>query len=343
MKSKEEIFDLLGKMQFEKLFEELDNFFSDENDSYNGLVKEYIDRPGNFNVADFAKRLRVLINRNYEIKTSVPANNELDYYGALCELDFKLQTLNFQRIYRNKKIAAFLLHGDSDEQANDINWLCNQLLYKEKLVNTKPIIIDFDSKLGGSFERLLEEFYDFFNLREKILKEKKPIASIRNSIQKQLVAGNFICIIKSPECLLNNTDELLKLFNDFLIYLDEEIVHETNNSLIFLFVESKLVAYHEDLQEYFFCYNDQNAKSYLADIVDSEEIKIIDIAPFGKIIEDDINKWVDWSLEYPELYANIKNLRPQINEILQKGNYPFQVIKQICKKLNIEINHTWIK
>jgi hypothetical protein len=343
MMQKEEILDLLRKGDFAELFEELENFFKRKDDRLNALIDEYINRSGIFNMAEFMSRLRVFINRNYNLQLQSTQFNELDYYDALCELDFKLQTHYFQRIYKHKKIAAFLLHGETDELGSDIRWLYNQLLYKEGLSKERPIVIDFSSKLGGSFGRLLEEFFIAFQVDTETGNPTRHIARLRSQLENRLKVGHFVCIIKSPECLLGNKGELCKLFNDFLTFLDDHIVQEDPRyGLIFLFIEEKLVDYHCLEAQYFISFNEENKKNYSSYAVNCRDLKIIDLAPISKIKESDITDWIEWSLLNRELYEKTRLIAGREKEILQEGNNPYQVIQKICKELNIEIEKRWI-
>jgi hypothetical protein len=344
MTSKEEIFDLINKFELDKAFEELNKFFLRQNDSLNTLINEFVSRPDNFNTAQFMTRLKIFINTNYHCQPSKNRPHpEIDFYDVLCELDFKIQTLNFQRIYKNKKIAAFLLHGESDEKGSDVNWLYHQLLYKEGLVNDKYITIDFGSKLGGSFERLLEEFFIRFEIDTNTGNRTRQIAQLRSKIESKLNIDHFVCIIKSPDNILNNEAELCKLFTDFLSFMDNQIVQENhNNSFILLFLEGKLADYKLKDNKYFFWFSENQEDDYPLNVVKCPDVKIIDLAPIRKIKEMDITEWIKWSLLNPAIYNKVSGFDGKEKEILKEGANPFQVIKRICSDLNIKFEDRWI-
>jgi len=344
MTTKEEIFDLINKGELAEAFEELNKYFLDQNDSLNALMNEYVNQPNNFSPAQFMSRLKTFINANYKcISHGNSFKPEIDFYDALCEIDFKLQTLNFQRIYKNKKIAAFLLHGECDEKGNDVNWLYNQLLYKEGLINDRFITIDLGSKLGGSFERLLEEFFIRFEIDPVAGNRTKQIAQLRNKIENKLKIDHFVCLIKGPDNILSNETELNALFSDFLSFMDNQIVQENhNNSLILLFIEPKLADYKLKDDKYFFWFRDNLKDDYPLTVVNCQDVKIIDLAPIKKIQERDITDWIKWSLETPAIYKKISCFKGKEKDILQSGDNPFQVIKKICSDLNIKIEEKWI-
>jgi hypothetical protein len=344
MISKEQIFDLINRDNLFEAFEELNKFFDGNNDTLNALRNEFVDQPNNFSKAAYTSRLKMFISRNYLYQ---PPKNKAepprDFYDTLCDLNFKLQTLNFQSIYKNKQIAAFLLHGDHDDTGSDVTWLYNQLLHVENLENDRYITIDFRSKLGGSFERMLEEFFIRFEIDVTTGNRTKHIAQLRSKIENKLAIDHFVCVVKGPDNILGNEAELCKLVNDFLSFMDNNIVQEgNNNSLIFLFVENKPADYRYKDDKYFFWFKESEEDTYPLHVVSCTDVKIIDLAPIRKVKESDITKWIARSLVTPAVYNKIRCFNGREKDILREGDNPFQVIQKICSDLNIKIEDKWI-
>ncbi|MGB8193141.1 MAG: hypothetical protein WCF67_14530 [Chitinophagaceae bacterium] len=345
MKSKEEIYGLISKNQLYEALEELKLFFGDGNDTLNNFINDFINPPDNHNHVRFIGRLKMFIGNFYKpapVARIVP-QAELDFYDALCEFDFKLQTSNFHLIYRNRKIAAFLLHGDSDEHGNDVRWLYNQLLHVEGLLNDKHITIDCSSALGGSFERFIQELFIKFEIDTSVGNRQKQIAALRSELEDRLKEDHFVCIIKGPENILNNEQELHRLYTEFLSFMDVNIVRKQHsNSLIILFIENKLANYDLKEDKYFFWFNENEKDAHPINAVKCEDVRIIDLAPIQAIEEADIIKWIGWSLTSPSVYKKVCCFNDDPKAVLKEGNKPYQVIKNICAQLNIKMNDKWI-
>jgi hypothetical protein len=343
MLSKKDIFSLISTGDYVEAFAELNKYFLKRNDSLNALEKELINQPMYFNPALFNTRLKLFINSEYPEDLPEPnkEKHHADDYELLCEIDFKIQTENFQSIYQHKKIAAFLLHGETDEQGNDSKWLYNQILHKEGLVRDKSVIIDFSSPLGGSFERLLEEFYLKFEI-EAVDKQIDKIDLLRDEIEERLKADHLVCIIKSPGSILNEESELCKLFDNFLCFMNKHVVRRKHkHSFVILFVEDKLVDYKCKEDKYFFWFDAELQSEYSINAAECSDLKIIDLAPIERIKKEDIIKWIQLSLRLrPDVSEKIINSKAKY--ILQAGNTPYKAIENICKDLDIIIQAKWI-
>jgi hypothetical protein len=89
-------------------------------------------------------------------------------------------------------------------------------------------------------------------------------------------------------------------------------------------------------------FQEDNESVYLKEAIDTEVIKIIDLAPVGKVQESDISSWISAGMKRgKEVYSKIACYRGKEKDMLAKGSNPYQVIEQICKDLNVIIKDTW--
>jgi hypothetical protein len=342
--SESKINELIAQDLLYDLFIELGKFFKQGNDELNGLMTEYINPPANYNPVVFIKRLRLFIMRNYHYPVVDKRQTEIDDYTMLCELDFKLQTKHFKSLYRHKKIAAFLAHGENDEHGNDVKWLYNQLLHQEGLLRQKNIVIDFGTSSLGTFEEFLDELFLYFNIDTNSGSGVKHMIDLRSEWEELLKSENLVVIIKSPEYLLSDKNEVKKLFNEFFYFMDLHLrPRNENHSLIFLFLESKKIDYHLENETCFISFDIENPRKHANKAKSCADFKIIDLAPITRLEEEDIEDWIDWSLTKYEITSRIEQFRNQEKALLADGEYPFQVITKICSKLNIQIEKEWIQ
>jgi hypothetical protein len=342
-KSKKEIFDLLNQFHFPELFQELDSFFKKNNDSYNALISEYVHPPGTFVPSEFAKRLRVFINRNYEPGGTTKGTDKVDFYDALCNLDFKIQTEHFKRIYKYKKVAAFLLHSNIKDGGSDIRWLCNQLLYKESLLDYDPLIIDLNSSAGCSLDRLFEEFFAAFEVTTSVGSPEDHLLDLRGSLENRLMGGPYVCIVQGPQQLLANEVELDNLFKKFFSFMNRVRQKDHKNPIIFLLAENRIIDYNLQRDKFFIWYDKSRRENYASNAVYCTDFKIIDLGPVEKLEVKDIKSWIDWSLTVTGLFEKLSSIRGKEEAILQKGKEPYKVIESICSELQIPIESKWIK
>lgn len=280
--------------------------------------------------------LKVVVDRNESGKRT---ESSVDPYEMLCELDFKLQSEHF-KLHKYKKIAAFLLHGKQEE---DVRWLCNQLLYKQDLLNEKYILIDLGPLPGGAFDRILNEFYSRYEIAPAPDPEERMV-ELRAELEKRLKLGPIVCIIKRPEKLFNHKTELDGFFDGFLHFLKKNVAWKKfNNPIIFLFVEQHSSNYACRDEDYFLWYKDADKHQHFSKGEACHEPRIIDLAPIQKIEKDDIGQWIKWSRDHRPIYDRLKQYSGQEHSLLTDGDYPFQVIQKICQDLNIKIEEEWIR
>lgn len=344
--TKEQIFELIRQDGALSALEALMDIFPD-NDQLNNLMDELIEKPNNFNKVEHLGRLRLFVSKN--LKSTAPVNIPAQkqtadvIYDILCEIDFKLQTKHF-KIYKHKTVSAFLLHGNSDENGNDMKWLYNQLLYKEKLLQERCITIDFNSVLGGSFERILEELYKHFQIVTTGVAPENHRNKLRKAIEGRLESENIICIIKNPETILNNTMELGKLFDDLLLFMEKNIAREEQTkSLVFLFVESRLSDMQAKEAKYFLWYKQaEHNYNHTAAAMTSPELRIVDLGPVGRVTQQDIENWMSWALEDRNIYQHVCMYQGKEAKLIENCLTPFSVITKISNDLKFKIEDKWI-
>jgi hypothetical protein len=300
---------------------------------------------GTYSPAEMAGRMRTYYYSTYKQLIGPgqePEEEQPDHYEALCRLDFKLQTENFKQIYKQKKVAAFLLHGDCDQDGNDIHWLHNQLRYLENLSRVKDITIDYSIPIGKSYDRLLTEILTAFRVDQLNLTRPQQLKRLRIELDGNLKAGHYICVIKHPNCLLGNEEELDLLFSEFFAYMDEHLDDRSKYKLIFLFLEHGLAPYQTCKANYFTWFDKTLDKDYAWNIIKDNSIKIVDLAPVHPIRDSDIKDWVNWwSGEYPSLYTQLDIIMSEASEIAREGPSPYKVITTICNRLKIPIQDAW--
>lgn len=331
----------------DKAFEILDEIFK-SNGTYNDLSRQYVDRPIGFSLSDFRSRLKRLVNTQLEEPAPAPAHSPVhEFYPILCKLDFKTQNDLFRAICKNKKIAPFFLYGQGAHEEMEMRWLRNQLLQllsEEKKSVDQLITIDLGSKIGGAFDRLLDELYTRFEIPEIISDDTDTIALLRENLERRLAAGHVVCFIRNATNILAHPGELKKLCEEFLSFLDKNIVRKNHNhTLIFLFIEDLLPKNFSKEDKYFLWFDKEQGNNKMLEYVAGKDLKIAELAPVENVTEEDIRNWLRWSAqENKDVFKKIKCFIGNEKGILAKGDRPFQVITTICSDLKIPMEDKWI-
>lgn len=358
MLTKEELFAMIVKRNYDEVFEELQRHFKRNNTPINLLEDEYIQPSANFNEGRFITQLKMTINRDWPQVTAPQVTHQFDDYDLLCELDFKLQTQHFVRIFQYKKIALFLLHGETDTEGHDARWFWNQIIHKAKtptggpLISDKPLIVDFTAHTGGAFERLMEDLYLKFEVDTAAPGGVNPKNLLRRKLEDRLQQGNILCIIMSPSTIFNDAKELKRLFDEFLLFMQEHIVTTMKHAFIILFVDNKTGAYQAGNDQYFTWFTPANSQEYAISVVKENNLKIIDLAPIEHLKEKDIRDWIscvqekrqDMFLKILQRYNAPECLLHDCyeNYLLHGAVSPYAVIEKICHDLQIPFQSKWI-
>ena len=344
MTKKETILNLLGEQgDIDAAFDELDKVFLHKNAKYMDYCREFQSPPNNFSKEEFRSRLKRFVSTDYIEPKVKNKKMEFDIYDLLCDIDFKPQSIYFKNGFHQKIVSAVLLHGENDEDGNDLKWLYHQLLKTESLMDEPPILIDFSGSTNFCFEDV------FRNICLKLLPDKderkkividpfgnyqKPV--IRNVIEDYLKTNNLVILIKHPK----NVSELsvfYNSFNDLFSYLKKEILVSYNNSLIFLIVESNTEGYKEDLDEsYFLWFEEKNKMMYSKTVKDCRDAKIIDLAPVQNIEALEIEDWINRNLEYDEVDKALSCYLGCAHYLLEGKSNRYHVIQKLFDKLKVD-------
>lgn len=358
MLDKKALFDMINDQKYLEVFAELQGHFKKENTAINLLEAEIITPSNNFNPAQFSMRLKMTINRDWPERPVQPSVHPFNDYDLLCELDFKLQTQHFTRIYQYKKIALFLLHGETDAEGHDARWFWNQLIHKVKtpeggpLISDKPLIVDFTAHTGGAFERLMEDLYLKFEVDTAGQPGVNPKSLLRKKLEDRLQQSNILCVIMSPSAIFNDAGELKRLFEEFLLFMQDHIVTTMQHAFIMLFVDNKVNDYKAGNDQYFTWFTQNNSQGYAFSVVKENSMKIIDLAPIEGLKEKDIQEWISCAQEKrQDVFLKILQ-RCNAPECLLHDCYetyllhgavsPYAVIEKICHDLQIPFQSKWI-
>lgn len=356
-KDKVELLEMLNDQKIPELDEEIRDFFKRAKESgkevidsasWNALIDEYMDQPIGFSEPKWVIRVRLFINRNYINLEEQPAVFELpavSYFSAFCNLDFKNQANDFKVIYQLKKVTAFLLHGQTNEDFENISWLHNQLLEYGDLSKAKKFRIDFGGHQNASFENLLQNIFSQFNIQEGNTNVK--ITRLMIEWERSLKTGPLVIVIKHPGSILADENEFRRLFNEFLCFMYTNLqgsAQKSSHSLIFLFIVNGSLTYSHN-KDNFMWYADYKNKpeSYALDAGRCQDVKIIDLGPVQQLQKRDILEWVKWSTSYAELREKTIPFVADAETLLADGNYPCQVIKKLCTALDTKFDIKWIE
>jgi hypothetical protein len=343
-----EIIQLIKDDSLPEAFQELDLIIpEDKNLKYKELVNEFLYPNDNFNKITYKQRLIVFVNMAVKVAREV-SNPGLDFYDELCRLDFKMQTEHYMSIIPHKPVAAFLIHGDTDAPGNDIRWLSNQLLYRERKdsnnQNRVDDIVTIDCSLWTSVETVLEQLFNKYHV------EVGNYIQLRNQLgaklRDKLSEGHVVCVLKNADVILNDEDKLSALFNDLLVFMEGHIIRNNHkNSLIFLFTNHGRAQFQSGNGERFFWYQPglpPNQHAIAA--VGCGSQRIIDLAPINRLDCTDLTNWITASFGRPDAYEKVKPLTGKEATMIGADTTarPFEVIQNICSGLGIKFEDKWI-
>lgn len=328
---KEEILNLI-EQDIDKAFKELDKVFLNKNASYMDLSKEYYQQQNNFSLANFRSKLYRFTSINYPEIESKSRNNclDIDFYDLLCDIDFKPQSTYFKNIFHKKNVSAVLLHGENDEDGNDLKWLYHQLLKTESLMVEPPIPIDFRGSANSCFEDVLKHLCNKFELPFN-----SELNKIRKKIEAYLETNNLVVIIKYTKNI-SDLSAFYNLFNDFFSFLHKN-VDSDDNSLIFLIVENDTEGYKGNLNDdYFLWFEEENRMKYSKTVKDCRDVKIIDLAPVQNIEASEIEDWINRNLNYEEIYNAFSCYLGCAQCLLEEKSNRYHVIQKLYNVLKID-------
>ena len=318
--------------------------------TFGRLRNEFLNPPDNFNLVMFQQRLIVFVSTTIKVERKV-SNPDLSFYDELCRLDFKMQTEHYMSIIPHKEIAAFLLHGDSDTDGNDIKWLSNQLIYRERKdtnnLDRDDDVITIDCSRLTSVEDVVEQLFNKYEVRDG------DYLHLRNELGRKLSErvsqGNIVCILKNADIILHDERKLSAFFNDLLVFMGGHVRRKNHrNSLIFLLTNNGEAKVHPGNRTYFFWFGDappnRHAQSAVASTVARENQRIIDLAPINRLQCSDLTEWIDASFARPDAYQKARTLTDKVTTMIGAGSTarPYEVIQKICTDLKIDIEDKWI-
>lgn len=335
--------EILNDIDFNlgKAFDALNAIFLHKNSEYNKLYEEFTYRKDNFDERDYKLRLKCFVNLNnchFDKQTPNKDTVDDDYYGLIMDLVFQKQTKHFSKIYKYKTVGTFLLHGETDEEENELRLACRHILYVNKLLlGNLPLKICFTTKTEATAQKIADELFAKFYIDKN---EENSLQQLRSEIQDYIKTQSLIVLIHYPNSVLSNEKEMKELFENFLPYLNKEIVRKKGNynSLIFIFNVNGIASCVQE--QYFFWYN-QNLDNYVSKVKNSKEIKIVDLAPIEDISEKNISEWIENQMEYPQRYTKINHYENGEDKLLCNGRKPFQVICKLCNDFQINIQTEW--
>lgn len=338
--TKDEIIGLLNQGCIEEVFEELDNFFLGINPIYKDLNDEFISRPNNFSLPSFRAKLNRFVTVYFAEMTAKkkPQKKDIDIDDLLHDLDFNPQSTHFKYSYDSKTVSAVLLHGENDIDGNDLKWLCRQLLKTEGLMQSKRICVDFSGSAYYTFEDMLRDLRYQLHLK-KDCKRKE----IRQKIEDRLIEDSLVILVRNTK-KSGNLGEFYKSFNDFFSYLHDECrKNDSENFLIFIFIEDNTEEYKENLNsDYFLWFEEERRARYNLIIKECTEAKIIDLAPVENVQAHLIENWINKNLKYPEIRNAFSCYLGNAECLLEEKSNRYHVIQKLCSELKIEESKQWL-
>lgn len=249
-------------------------------------------------------------------------------YHLLLKLDYTDQEQLFSRFIRRNQIAAFLIHGSSQDYGQ--HWLTNRLLKKIRRVSDKPVLVDLDCLVHNpNSQTMWRELGRHFGG----IKDSPDL--IAGKVLKSWTTKNIYIVVNNVEFMCEQLlQELIQKFWLPLATQAQSIASQTNFKLLMFlidnvsFVESQSwnVSFAENFEPTWRCH---------------QPVKL----PKNNVFSDTaLRDWINHESVYlpDQLVENINGVIQTILENSEAG-IPIPAFREICNLCECEWLEEWLK
>lgn len=257
----------------------------------------------------------------YQIK-----NQQL--YHLLLRLDYTDQTQLFSRFIRRSQIAAFLIHGFSQEYGQ--HWLANRLLKEIRRVSDKPVLVDLDCLVYNphpqTMWRALGRHFGGIKDSPSVIAEK---------VFKSWTTKNIYIVVDNVEFMSEQLlQELIQSFWMPLVTQAQNIAFQTNFKLLMFLIDHKSSV---ESQKWNISFSEIFESSWSSHV----PIKL----PVNKIFSEQVlRNWIVNEFQYlPDQL--VENVDLSVQTILENSDagLPIPAFWEICNLCECEWLEEWLK
>ncbi|WP_414587863.1 hypothetical protein [Scytonema sp. PCC 10023] len=250
-------------------------------------------------------------------------------YHSLLKLDYTDQEQLFSRFIWRHQIAAFLIHGSSQDYGQ--HWLANRLLKKIRRVSDRPVLVDLDCLVyNPNSQTMWRELGRHFGG----IKDSPDL--IAGKIFKSWTTKNIYIVVDNVEFM---SEQLLQeLIQEFWLPLAtqaQSVASQTNFKLLMFLIDnvssvesqSWSVSFAENFEQTWSC---------------STPVKLPLINVFSDTV---LRNWINHEFDDINQLVFIENIERVIQTILEnsEAGMPIPAFREICNLCECEWLEEWLK
>lgn len=249
-------------------------------------------------------------------------------YHLLLKLDYTDQEQLFSRFIRRHQIAAFLIHGSSQDYGQ--HWLANRLLKEIRRVSDRPVLVDLDCLVYNSNSQTMwRELGRHFG----VIKDSPDL--IANKVFKSWTTKNIYIVVDNVEFMCEHLlQELIQEFWLPLATKAQSAASQTNFKLLMFLIDN--VSFIEN----------QNWNVSFAEVFEPTWSYYTPVKlPILKIFSDTVLRdWINREFVYlpDQLVENIEQVIQTILKNSEAG-MPIPAFREICNLCECEWLEEWLK
>ncbi|MBV6628020.1 MAG: hypothetical protein KI793_34730 [Rivularia sp. (in: Bacteria)] len=307
-----------------------------------GLQQEYSILIEKINRLGSALAIETDVTRSlqYEqlLKQAKEKQEELDWqirqiknqqlYYLLQRLDYTEQEQLFSRFIRRQQIAAFMIHGSSQDYGQ--HWLANRLLKEIRRVSDRPVLVDLDCLVyNPNSQTMWKELGRHFGG----IKDSPDL--IAEKVFKSWTTKNIYIVIDNVEFMCEKLlQELIQEFWSPLATKAQSIASQTNFKLLMFLIDNAGFVKNQS-------WNVSFAEIFEPTWSCCTPVKL----PFLKIFSDTVlQNWINNEfIHLPD--QMVENVDEAVQTILEnsEAGIPIPAFREICNLCECEWLEEWLK
>lgn len=310
--------------------------------SLEGLQQQYNTLIENINILGHAIVIETDVTRRFQyeqlLKQAREMQRELDWqicqirnqqlYNSLQRLDYTKQEQLFSRFIRKQQIAAFLIHGYSQDYGQ--HWLANRLLKEIRRASDRPILVDLDCLVyNPNSQTMWRELGRHFGG----IKDSPDL--IAEKVFKSWTTKNIYIVVDNVEFM--GEQLLQELIQEFWLPLAtkaQSVASQTNFKLLMFLIDNESFVESQN-------WNVSFAEIFEPTWICSIPVKLPKIEPISDTI---LREWINRQFVYlpDQLVDNIDRVIQTILENSEAG-MPILAFREICNLCECEWLEEWLK